>query len=190
MPGRLLRLVGRGNPVYRIVVSQHPGQGRQHRPAGYQVAVRVDAGEIEFPGIDLQGELDPLVVGQLVQKRRLVIRSRVLILQVVQKIFGNLQKIRRLRTMRGKIPANQDAPAFVTHYFAQYRKGSGQQFDQVVEKQVPVNGHSPVFDTVRCWLIHRVANMRGKSILQLLERQVFIHAKLSPRAATIFSATR
>ena len=174
----------------RVVVSQHPGQRRQHRPAGHQVAIRVDAGQIEFRGIDLQGKLDPLVVGQLVQKRRLVIRRRVLILQVVQKIFGNLQKIRRLRTMRGEIPANQNAPAFVTHYFAQYRKGSGQQLDQVVKKQVPVNCHSPVFDTLRRWLIVRVANMRGKGVLQLLERQAFIHAKRSPRAATIFSATR
>ncbi len=67
--GRRLRgLVVRSDQVHRVAIAQRPGQGREHWPAGQQIAVGIGGDLVQFARIQRQRQFDPLVVRQFEQE--------------------------------------------------------------------------------------------------------------------------
>ena len=95
--------------------------------------------------------------------------------QEIEKLLGKLQEIRRLRAMLHHELTNHQVPLVIRMYLAQYREERSKQVVEVVEKQVAINCHAPIFDAVGCDGMFRIADMCSECVLLVLELPILIH---------------
>ena len=116
-------------------------------------------------------------MGELEQKREIVVCGDVLILQVSEELARQFQEIRRLCAVMLHEATNERVPSLWPVYLPDDGKRSRQQAAQVVEEQVAINRHTPVLDAVGRGLVLRIANVRGERVLLALELGDVSHSR-------------
>ncbi len=155
--------------MHRIAIRQRPRERRHHRRSLEQVSVLIDISQVIAVSRHGQGQLDPFVMCEFEQERKIVFHGFVFVLQKVQKLLRDLQKVGRLRLMFDHELTNQFAPAILAAKLFKHRKGAAQQIAKVVEEQIAIDRHAAIFDAGGSRVILRVTNMCGEFVLLALK---------------------
>jgi hypothetical protein len=158
---RLRRAMLRAEPMHRPAIGERPGERRDRERRHKRVRRRRGSGGRLFFA-DRERELDPLVVGELGQVRRLAGAGAFAGLQPLEELARQLQEVRRVRVVARIELAHQGPPLRVAQDAARDRKGAAQQVHQVVDEELAVHGHAPRLDALGRGRALRVAQVRGK----------------------------
>ncbi len=172
---RLCRLKLLADLVDRIAIAQGPGQRRQHRRLVQQIAVGVRVDIVQFGRLDLQPQLHPFVVRQFEHERGIAFAFLALLLDIAQEFAGQLRKQWRAATVLDKKLAHQAGPVLFAVKRLENRIPPGHEVEDVLEKQIAVDLHPPIFDIVGRRHPFGVADMPGERFLddqQTLRRVV------------------
>src|SRR3989338_3074962 len=114
---------------------------------------------------DIQRQLNPLVMRQFEDKRRIARLGDIALLQPGEKFLTDLKKVRRTRLMLGDKTAHQALPATGFNQPVQHRKGPADKAFDIVEEQRFIHRHTLGADAIEQRLLRRLTNTRGKSAL-------------------------
>ncbi len=155
--------------MHRPTVVEHAMQGVQIGHAPQQVTAGLHALLRHRVRGGVQHQLDPLIVRQLGEKRRIALPRLVRLGEKGDELFRNFQKIRRRTGVLVEEAAHQAPPASLVIEAVQNRKAFFQEAVEVVEEQLAVDRQAPFLDAGRRRMAFRIAQMRGERTLQALE---------------------
>src|SRR5690606_27637922 len=153
----LRRLESRADAVDRPAIGQRPGERRQQRDAGEQVAFGI--GGRQGRVAELEAEFGPFVMREFGQPRALRVGP---CLEEGDQLAAEFGEQRRAAVVVGEEAAQQRAPAGIAQGLADDREAAGQQTIEIVEDEVAVDLQAARLDAGRAGMRVRIAHVRGE----------------------------
>ena len=114
------------------------------------------------------------------EERKIVVFELVFVFEEGEKLPRYLQEIWRLCLVVHHEGTNQRTKLVTAQEFPHNRECCADQVLQVVKKQFTIDGQAAIFDTLWRRIVFRIANVRGKCVLLLLEFGRFSHQPTPP----------
>ncbi len=144
---RLIGLPIRPHAVHREAIGQTPGEWREDRVTGYEVSSRIEILVCGLLVTSLERKLDPLVVRQLQQKRRVARISGTTCHEELEKLLRQLQEQGRLGPVPDQEIAYQIAPSAIADDPLDNREAPRQERRHIVEDEIAIDRH-PVMSSI------------------------------------------